>query len=321
MDLAEPLYYARVVLRLREWTGKINIEGELRVAEPLANHTTFEVGGPADLYARPASVRDVAALLGQARAERIPWFVLGGGSNILVSDRGVRGLVIDMTGLASCRISHTTLTAGAGLAMSEASDCAAEHGLAGLDFIYSMPGSVGGAVWMNARCYGGEIYNVLASVEVVEPDGKTTTYTPRPEDFGYKRSPFMKWAGIMTSVSFKLEPGDATVLWQRMQEHQADRRAKGHFAWPCAGSIFKNNRDFGSPSGVIIDSLGLRGFQIGGAKVSDLHANIVVNTGNATAAELRAVIEHVQSEVKRRLGYELEREVLYVGDWGEYEQP
>jgi UDP-N-acetylmuramate dehydrogenase len=308
------------VCRLKEWTTKINIDGELRENEPLSGHTTFQVGGPADLFARPRHAHDVAALLSVAHAEHIPWFVLGGGSNILVADAGIRGLVIDTTGLQGVGVSGTTLTVGAGLPMSDASAQAADHGLGGLDFIYSMPGSVGGAVWMNARCYGGEIYDVLRSVELVEPDGRLTVYTPREADFDYKRSPFMSWPAIMTSVSFTLRTADRRALWDSMHAHEADRRAKGHFAAPCAGSVFKNNRAFGNPSGVIIDRLGLRGFRLGGAKVSDLHANIIVNTGSATARDIRALIEHVRSEVKRRLGFDLEREVLYVGDWGSDEQ-
>lgn len=286
----------------------------------MAGHTTFRVGGPADLFARPASARDVATLLRWAAEAAVPWFTLGGGSNILVADRGVRGLVIDTTALGGCTVEGERVTAGAGAPISEVAACAAEAGLEGLDFIYAMPGSTGGAVWMNARCYGGEIVDALERVELVEPDGSRGSYEPRSEDFGYKRSPFMNRPAIMTSVSFRLRPGKPESLWQSMREHEADRRAKGHFAAPCAGSVFKNNRAFGNPSGVIIDSLGLRGFAIGGAKVSDLHANIIVNTGSATAAEIRAVIEYVQAQVKDRLGHELEREVLYVGDWGGHEQ-
>lgn len=303
--------------RLSEWAGKINIAGELRTEEPLSLHTTFRVGGPADLYARPKHEQDVEELLRFAGEHDIRFFVLGGGSNILVSDLGIRGLVIDTTGLRHCSVSDTTLTVGAGLPISEASAFAAEAGLGGLDFIYSMPGSVGGAVWMNARCYDGEIYEVLSSVTLIEPDGRRVVYTPRPEDFGYKRSPFMDRPGVMTSVSFALHRADRDDLWRGMQEHEADRRSKGHFAAPCAGSVFKNNRSFGRPSGAIIDSLGLRGLQKGGARVSDLHANIVVNTGSATASDIRAVIEHVHREVKCRLGHELEREVMYVGQWAE----
>ncbi|MFP4114108.1 MAG: UDP-N-acetylmuramate dehydrogenase [Spirochaetota bacterium] len=308
------------MLRLKEWTQKINIHGELRQNEPLAPHTTFRVGGPADLYARPLHAADLASLLRAAKEDRIPWFVLGGGSNILVADSGVRGLVIDTTSLAGAAVEGTTLTVGAGLPISDASSVAADHGLGGLDFIYAMPGSVGGAVWMNARCYGGEISEVLSSVEYVDADGRLSVYTPRAEDFGYKRSPFMSHAAVMTSVAFSLRLGDRQELWAAMREHEADRRAKGHFAAPCAGSVFKNDRAFGRPSGAIIDGLGLRGYRVGGAKVSDLHANIVVNAENASATDIRAVIEHVQTEVKRELGFELEREVLFVGDWGDYEQ-
>ena len=309
------------MLRLREWARKINIAGEIRADEPLAEHTTFRVGGPADLFARPENAGDVTTLLVWASEHEVPWFTLGGGSNILVSDRGVRGLVIDTTSLAGIRVEGTTLTAGAGEPISDVAALAADHGLAGLDFIYAMPGSTGGAVWMNARCYGGEISEVLAGVDLVEPDGRAGRYAPQNDDFGYKRSPFMNRATIMTSVSFRLRPGEPDELWRAMSEHEEDRRSKGHFAAPCAGSVFKNNRAFGRPSGAIIDSLGLRGYTVGRAKVSDLHANIVVNTGDATASEIRAVVEHVQREVAARLGLELEREVLYVGDWGEYGQP
>ena len=280
-------------------------------------HTTFQAGGPADIYARPANERDIKEILRFAHRENLPWFVLGGGSNILVSDRGIRGLVIDTTALRTCSPAGTGLTVGAGMPMSDASACAADNGMGGLDFVYSMPGTVGGAVWMNARCYDGEIFDVLESVTFVEPDGRPAHYVPRAADFGYKRSPFMNRPGVMTSVSFSLRPADSALLWEKMRAHEADRRSKGHFSAPCAGSIFKNNRAFGGPSGAIIDSLGLRGFRIGDAKVSDLHANIVVNAGSATATEIRAVIEHVRREVKRRLGFDLEREVIYVGEWVE----
>lgn len=308
------------MLRLKEWPRKINIDGEIARGRLLAGQTTFGVGGPADLFARPAHTDDLIVLVAAAERAGLPWFALGGGSNILVSDRGVRGLVIDLSALDGTRLEGTTLTVGAGLPMSDAAAAAAEHGLGGLDFIYAMPGSVGGAVWMNARCYDGEIYNVLEEVEYVSEDGTLMSYRPKPEDFGYKRSPFMEWPVAMTRVRFRLHPADPEGLWKKMHAHETDRRAKGHFAAPCAGSVFKNNRAFGRPSGVIIDSLGLRGFRIGDAQVSPQHANIVINLGNATAGDIRRVIEHVQNEVARRLGYELEREVLYVGDWDRWEE-
>ncbi|MFP4375980.1 MAG: UDP-N-acetylmuramate dehydrogenase [Spirochaetales bacterium] len=305
------------MVRLRQWQTKINIKGTLRADEPLAPHTTFRVGGPADLYAVPRDEEDLVLLIRAARSDGIPTFVLGGGANILVSDRGIRGLVIDMREFAKIEHTGTLLTAGAGAAISDASAYAADHELAGLDFIYAMPGSVGGAVWMNARCYDGEIFPILESVNVVTADGQRETYLPRAQDFSYKRSPFMINSSTMTSVRFSLADGSKEKLWQKMREHERDRWAKGHFAAPCAGSIFKNNRAFGRPSGAIIDSIGLRGYAIGGAKVSDQHANIVINAHEATASEIRALVEHVHDEVLSRLGLDLEREVIYVGDWEE----
>ncbi len=305
------------MVSLRQWQTKINIKGSLQADEPLAAHTTFRVGGPADLYAVPHDEEDLIRLIGAANEEGIPRFVLGGGANILVSDRGIRGLVIDMREFSTTGHTGTLLTAGSGAAMSDVSAYAADHELAGLDFIYAMPGSVGGAVWMNARCYDGEIFPVLHSVEVVTARGVRATYEPRPEEFAYKRSPFMANSSIMTRVCFSLDHGNAEILWEKMREHERDRWSKGHFAAPCAGSIFKNNRAFGRPSGAIIDSVGLRGYAVGGAKVSDQHANIVINADGATAADIRAVIEHVHDSVLERLGLDLEREVIYVGDWGD----
>ncbi len=291
----------------------------------MAAHTTFGVGGPADVYAIPDSEADLAELLRVAAQASLPCFVLGGGANILVADAGIRGLVIDMSrfneiGESSPESTTHCVEVGAGLPVSEASAWSADRGLQGLEFIYAMPGSVAGAVWMNARCYGAEILDVLKFVDYLEPDGTKVHYEPEESDFSYKRSPFQGTRRIMTKVGFVLKEGDSDPLWEEMRDHERDRTAKGHFAAPCAGSIFKNNRDFGAPSGVIIDQLGLRGFAVGGAKVSDLHANIIINAGGATAADIRAVIEHVEETVCRERGLELEREILYVGNWGSNEQ-
>jgi UDP-N-acetylmuramate dehydrogenase len=291
----------------------------------MAEHTTFRVGGPADIYAVPAHQEDVRKLIACANAESLPLFVLGGGANILVADAGIRGLVMDMSsfhGIEETGVSGNVheITVGAGMPVSDASAWAADRGLAGLAFIYAMPGSVAGAVWMNARCYGGEIHDVLAFVDFVDQSGKPGRYTPRPDEFAYKRSPFQDNRRVMTRVGFRLQEGTSTELWKAMREHEQDRKAKGHFAAPCAGSVFKNNRDFGAPSGVILDKLGLRGFTIGGARVSEQHANIVINAHNATAADIRRVIEHMESTARQARGIALEREVLFVGDWGDHDQ-
>ncbi|HKK47614.1 MAG TPA: UDP-N-acetylmuramate dehydrogenase, partial [Alkalispirochaeta sp.] len=200
---------------------------------------------------------------------------------------------------------------------SDAAAYAADHELQGLEFIYAMPGSVGGAVWMNARCYGGEIFHVLQRVHYVTRSGVAGTYIPRPEDFGYKISPFQDGARIITSVEFNLSPAPGTrdTLWNEMRDHEEDRRRKGHFAYPCAGSIFKNDRSFGQPSGRIIDEQGLRGLTRGGARVSEQHGNIIVNAADATATDIRGLVMDVQTRVATATGYHLDPEVLFIGDW------
>lgn len=283
----------------------------------MAGHTTFRVGGPADLYAIPDSIDDLVTILNTVQAESVPCFILGGGANIVVADAGIRGIVVDMSRFSSMEMAGDTLVVGAGAAISDAAAFAADGGRSGLGFIYAMPGSVGGAVWMNARCYGGEISDILDAVDVVTAEGDQRRYLPQAGDFGYKRSPFQTRNDVMVSVSFRLNEGTPADTWKVMRECEADRRAKGHFDAPCAGSVFKNNRAFGKPSGQIIDEVGLRGTRVGGAQVSDRHANIIVNNGSATAAEIRQLVDQVRSEVLARTGYELESEIMFVGDWGE----
>jgi UDP-N-acetylmuramate dehydrogenase len=294
---------------------KINIEGSLRFDEPMHRHTTFQVGGPADVYVVPASPADVATVLQLAEESDTPLFTLGGGSNVLVSDAGIRGIVMDMGRFDNLAADNAELTAGAGLAISDVTAFAADRGLGGIDFLYSMPGSVGGAVWMNARCYGSSIIDILSFVRSVAPDGTLYEGAPDRSQYDYKLSPYQSNGHVLLEARFRLKPEPPEQIWERMRGYEADRSSKGHFSAPSAGSVFKNNRSFGSPSGAIIDSIGLRGTQIGGARISDNHANIIVNTGSATASDIRALIEYVEDEVKRRLGYELEREVLLAGDW------
>jgi UDP-N-acetylmuramate dehydrogenase len=303
------------VPRLKETLAKINIDGLVRAEEPMHRHTTFEVGGPAELYVRPETIRDVQTVVRAARAAGTPVFVLGGGSNILVSDRGVRGVVLDMRGFADTQTEGTVFTAGAGLAISEAAARAASQGLGGLHFLYSMPGSVGGAVWMNARCYGSSIADVLSTVRLVDEAGEFEVYHPHEGDFAYKDSPFQHRQTVIIDATFELTPADPGALEAEMQTYYADREGKGHFSAPSAGSVFKNNRAFGSPTGAIIDTLGMRGEQIGGARISDRHANIIINTGSAQATDILRLIELVERRVSDELGLQLEREVLLVGDW------
>lgn len=283
--------------------------------EPMSRHTTFEVGGPADIFIRPKGEEDVSAILRAAAGTEYPLFVLGGGANILVADAGIRGIVLDITTLNEMSHHGALLRCGAGADVTAVTGYAADAGLGGIDFLHSMPGTIGGAVWMNARCYGSSIVEILREVRGVTTEGARFVYRPREDEWAYKKSPFQGRRDVITSCDFDLYREAPEEIWNRMLGYYRDREQKGHFAAPSAGSVFKNNREFGKPSGAIIDSLGLRGTRVGGAQVSDEHANIIVNTGTATAWDIRNLMELVREEVRSRLGLELEQEVLYVGEW------
>jgi UDP-N-acetylmuramate dehydrogenase len=293
----------------------IKIAGRLEEDELLAGHTSFRLGGPADLFAAPRTPEEVGRIVTLCARESVPCFVLGGGTNILVSDKGVRGVVIDLTLLGGLQAEGSLITALGGTPVSALSEFALSRGLAGMEFAYSLPGSVGGAVWMNARCYEREVSDVLEFVDYVDPDFGQRRLAMRRDEWDYKVSPFQGMRGVILRAGFRLAPGNPRQVEDRMQEHRQDREKKGHFLFPCAGSVFKNNRAFGAPTGVIVDSLGMKGRRIGGAQVATFHGNIIVNTGGATARDVLALIELVEDEVRRRLGFHLEREVLLVGEW------
>jgi len=301
-------------------------EVEVRFNEPMSRHTTFKVGGPADIWLRahgdsfPAFC---AELIFRARREGIPVFILGGGANIVVSDKGIRGIVLDMgawEGESVCA-DEGELVLKSGTIIDDAVDIAAASGLGGLEFLAGMPGTVGGAVWMNARCYGKEIADVLSWVEYIdfsgeeEPQIKRITIgdSPAKAGFDYKKSPFQKMDCLILSAAFKLKKCDKEKSLIEMEKNRQDRQEKGHYLFPCAGSAFKNNRDFGKPTGQIIDELGLKGRQIGGAQIASFHGNIIVNTGSASSADIRALMDEVAAKVKAATGFILEPEILFVG--------
>ncbi|MFA7566877.1 MAG: UDP-N-acetylmuramate dehydrogenase [Alkalispirochaeta sp.] len=305
---------------LQRIVKNFNLEIPMRFDEPLAPYTTFKVGGPAEAAAFPNNKSQLAELLRKATSADIPVTVLGGGANVVVSDGGISGLVVLTGGLNNLYHSGSRLFAGAGLPVSDAAAYAANHNFQGLAFIYAMPGSVGGAVWMNARCYDGEIAGVLESVDYVTLEGEPGTYRTEPSDFGYKVSPFQDGKRVIVEAVFLLAPVDSSVsgetgLWKRMKEIEEDRRGKGHFDAPCAGSVFKNDRLIGEPSGKVIDRLGLRGLRRGGAQISPRHGNIIINTGNATAREIRDLVTEVRDRVYRETGHVLEPEILFPGNW------
>lgn len=305
---------------VREFLEKIKFDGVVRYDEPLSKHTAFKIGGPADALVEPASREALATLRAAARREGLPVFLLGGGANLLVGDGGIRGLVVSTAGLTHLDSVGSGLRAGAGTAVADLVDAALGAGLTGLEFAAGLPGSVGGAVYMNARCYDREFADALALVEYLDPRGRFASLVPARDDWSYKRTPFMPGGSLAGSVilaaEFRLDPGESLAISSRMRELVADRTAKGHFDFPCAGSVFKNDRRFGRPTGRILDELGFKGRTLGSAAVSQKHANIFVNPGTATAADMRALIELAQREAKARFGYDLEPEIVLVGDFG-----
>jgi len=306
-------------------------EVEVRYNEPMSRHTTFKAGGPADVWLRPhgdSFSAFCAGLIFRARREGIPVFILGGGANIVVCDKGIRGITLDMgawegESVWSICADEGELVLKSGTIIDDAADMAVASGFGGLEFLAGMPGTVGGAVWMNARCNGKEIADVLSWVEYIDFGGEEEPQikrikigdSPVKAGFDYKKSPFQKMDCLILSASFKLIKCDKEKSLLEMEKNRQDRQEKGHYLFPCAGSAFKNNRDFGKPTGQIIDELGLRGCQIGGAQIAPFHGNIIINTGGATSADIRALMDEVAAKVKAATGFILEPEIIYVGDW------
>ena len=296
-------------------------EAEIRYDDLMSEHTTFKVGGPADCRVCPEGDNFPAfsaALIHRARKTGIPVFILGGGANIVVGDKGVRGIVLDTCAWKGAAVKDNAVSFNSGTSMDEAAEFAAAQGLGGLEFLAGMPGTIGGAVWMNARCYGSEIADVLAWTQIVDFSAAGAPEEKRvPADkaaFGYKRSPFQGKDNLIISAAFNLKAADSTEIKSKMEKNRLDRQEKGHYRFPCAGSAFKNNHEFGKPTGQIIDELGLRGFQTGGAQIAPFHGNIVINTGDATAADIRALMTEVAAKVKEKTGFNLESEIIFVGE-------
>lgn len=287
--------------------------------EQMAQHTTFGIGGPADVFIEIASADELGAVLGFLESEGIPKFILGGGANILVGDKGVRGAVLDLTGMSWARLSGHNLIAGAGISVDRLSENALAFELEGLENFYGLPGSLGGALFMNARCYEKDFSELVEEVLAFSPSGQARIIHPRSDQWAYKSSPFQpgeEWAGwIIANATLKFKDGKAEHIARIMRARKLDRISKGHYRMPSAGSMFKNNRAFGKPTGLILDGLGLKGIKIGGAAISPWHANIFINEGNATAKDMRTLISLVQEKAFSAYKYKLEPEVLFVGEF------
>lgn len=286
-------------------------EMEILREEPMARHTTFRVGGPARRMARPASAEEAAALLRLAESEGWPVLVVGNGSNLLAADGGIDVLVVHTGKLAGVeRAGERSVRAGAGLSLARLAAFAQREGLGGLEFAHGIPGSLGGAVCMNAGAYGGEMRQVVTRVWAWFPGEGTAVLGPEELDFGYRHSVFSGKLGAVLEAEVTLAPGDPEAIRGTMEDLSRRRREKQPLELPSAGSTFK--RPEGHFAGTLIQQCGLKGLRVGGAQVSPKHAGFVVNTGGATCADVCALIELVRARVREETGVDLEPEIKIV---------
>ena len=297
-----------------EWIRKLGEQVEILVAEPMKNHTTFRIGGPADALALPKTPEEVAEVVRFCHEHAQPYYVLGNGSNLLVSDEGYRGLVLQLyRNFNDIQVNGETITVQSGAMLAAVARTAYQTGLTGLEFASGIPGPIGGAVVMNAGAYGGEMKNVLKEVTVLTKEGEVLVIPAKALELGYRTSVIPKNGWIVLGAVLQLKKGDQEQILARMEELKEQRIIKQPLDLPSAGSTFK--RPEGYFAGKLIMDAGLRGFTVGGAQVSEKHCGFVVNRGNATAADVWELICEVKRRVKEMTGVELEPEVKLLGDF------
>lgn len=288
-------------------------QDEIRLDEPMSRHTTFRVGGPADVLvpARKDTVRDIINL---CRTYKVPYMIIGNGSNLLVSDDGVRGAVIEMLDrTGDIEIEDDRINVSAGMLLSKTAKIAADNGLAGMEFASGIPGTLGGAVVMNAGAYGGEMKDIVESVDVIDENGDNIRLGAEDLQMGYRTSIVPKRGYVVTQVSLKLRRDNPQDILSRMKELNSARTSKQPLEYPSAGSTFK--RPEGYFAGKLIMDAGLRGYKVGGAQVSEKHCGFVINAGDATAADIMNLMTDVICKVKENSGVTLEPEVKIIGEF------
>ncbi|POP30761.1 UDP-N-acetylmuramate dehydrogenase [Lactonifactor longoviformis] len=282
--------------------------------EPMCNHTTFRIGGPADYYLCPHSIEEIQRILHTCQEAEVPYFILGNGSNLLVSDKGYRGAIIQIyRNLSDILVEGTLLTVKAGALLSQVARKAMEYGLTGFEFAGGIPGTLGGAVVMNAGAYGGEMKDVLQEVVVMTNEGEVCCLKAEELKLGYRTSIIKESGYIVLEAAIRLMPGEKEKIRERMNELRDRRVSKQPLEYPSAGSTFK--RPQGYFAGKLIMDAGLRGFAVGNAQVSDKHCGFVINNGNATAEEVRELIRQIIERVYENSNVTLEPEVKFLGEF------
>ncbi len=281
--------------------------------EPMKKHTTFKVGGPADIFCEPKNIEEIKNIMDVLKDEKINYLIIGNGSNLLVADKGLKGAVIRIGDkMSDIKVCGTRMYAQSGALLSKTANMALKNSLTGMECISGIPGSVGGAVYMNAGAYGTEMSQIVNSVTYMSAKGEIKTILNKDIGFGYRKSFFTDSDNIILYCELQLEEGKAEEISARMKEVSIKRTSKQPLSVPSAGSVFK--RPEGYFAGKLIEECGLKGFSVGGAEVSQLHAGFIINKGDATAADVMAVIKHVQEEVYKKFGIILETEVKILGE-------
>lgn len=297
-------------------TKLINIVDASRVRkdEPMSVHTTFRVGGPADFFVSVKNVEEITAVLNLCRTENLLYYVLGNGSNLLVGDKGYRGVIIQLCrDINQIAVEGSRLTVQAGALLSRIANEAMAGGLTGFEFAAGIPGTLGGAVVMNAGAYGGEMKDVLETVTVLTPDGEVLTLQKEELELGYRTSIVARKNYIVLEAVISLHEGDTASIKARMDELKEQRITKQPLEFASAGSTFK--RPEGYFAGKLIQDAGLKGFTVGGAQVSEKHSGFVINRGNATAADIIELMKQVSEKVMEKFGVRLEPEVKRLGEF------
>lgn len=286
----------------------------VRIEEPMKKHTTFRTGGPALYFVTPSCEKEIASVVNLCRREKMPYYILGNGSNLLVSDKGYDGVIISMTkGFSQIEVRDQVITAGSGALLSRIARTALEESLTGLEFAAGIPGTLGGAVVMNAGAYGGEMKQVLQSVSVLTKDGQVKEIPAEELELGYRKSCIQREEYIVLSAEILLKQGKKSEIQAQMEDFAARRREKQPLEYPSGGSTFK--RPEGYFAGKLIEDAGLKGFTVGGAQVSEKHSGFVINRNGATSADVYELCRQVQARVKEKFGVDLEMEVKRLGDF------
>ncbi len=282
--------------------------------EPMKQHTTFKIGGPADYFLVPETGEEVGEIIKICRKTDTPYFILGNGSNLLVGDGGYRGAVIQVyRNMSAVTVEGTTITAQAGALLSAVAAAAKNASLTGFEFAGGIPGTVGGAAVMNAGAYGGEMKDVLVEVTVMDAEGKIFAIPAEKLELGYRTSVIKKAGYIVLETKIRLKEGDQEAIRERMKELTIQRTTKQPLEYPSAGSTFK--RPEGYFAGKLVMDSGLRGYQVGGARVSEKHCGFVINAGDATAKDVRTLMDNVRDIVYEKYGVTLEPEVKFLGEF------